>query len=410
MSVLIKKRKEFEAKQKKLHDVFKQAGDELDMDKVTLLEGDSKAKAKKIKNMNTELSDLGIEVEELVSLTEAIKADAKRQNQLKEPSTIVIPGGAKGSDDGGEVKSIGQLFVESEAFKGYKGGSQGPMATLDIDMKTVFSTAAGWAPETIRTGLMVPFATSPIRIIDIIPPGQTNQTAIVYMEETTYTNAAAGVDEAGAKPEATLQLTERSSAVLKIAVWIPVTSEQLEDVVGIQAYITNRLTLMLRQRLDQYLLTGTGAAPQIMGLLNVVGSQTFVLAGDQFDAVYEAIRRVRVIGRAEANVIVMHPNDWMQLRLMRTDDGLYILGNPSEPGPERIWGLPVVQSTDETEKSTLVGDFANYCQLYEKKGVDVEISNSHDVFFVYNKLAIRAEMRHAFPIYRPAAFCIITAF
>jgi len=407
---IIDKRNEYEAKQKKLHDVFKEAGDELDMDKVTLLEGDSKAKAKKIREMNTELSDLGIELEELVSLENAVKADAKRQNALKEPKTITIPGGAKGSDDGGEQKSIGQLFVESEAFKGYEGGSQGPVATLDIDMKTAFTTAAGWAPETIRTGLMVPFATSPIRIIDIVPSGKTNQTAIVYMEETTYTNAAAGVDEAGAKPEATLALTERSSAVLKIAVWIPVTSEQLEDVEGIQSYLNNRLTLMLKQRLDQYLLTGTGVAPQLTGLLVAAGTQSFVLAGDRFDAIYEAIRRVSVIGRAEANVVVMHPNDWMQIRLMRTDDGLYILGNPSEPGPERIWGKPVVQSTDETENSVLVGDFANYCQLFEKKGVDLEISNSHDTYFIYNKLAIRAEMRHAFPIYRPAAFCIVTAF
>jgi len=407
---LIEKRKEFEAKQKKLHDVFEEAGDELDMDKITLLEGDPKEKAKKIKGMNTELADLGIEIEELVSLTDAIKADAKRQDQLKEPDgpKIIIPGGAKGSD--GEVKSLGQLFVESEAYKGYKGGVQGPQATLDIGLKATFTTAAGWAPETIRTGLMVPFATTPIRIIDIIPPGQTNQAAIVYMEETTYTNAAAGVDEEGIKPEATLALTERSSAVLKIAVWIATTSEQVEDVVGIVAYINSRLTLMLKQRLDQYLLTGTGVAPQITGLLVAAGTQSFVLAGDQFDAVYEAIKRVRVTGRAEANVIVMHPNDWQQLRLMRTDTGLYILGNPSEPGPDRIWGLPVVQSTDETENSVLVGDFANYCQLYEKKGIEVQLAEQHDTFFIYDKLCIRAETRIAFPIYRPAAFCIITAF
>ncbi len=411
MSKLIEKRKEFEAKQKKLHTVFQQAGKELDMDKVTEIEGDSKAKATAIKKMNTELSDLGQEVEALVEIDTIAKSVAKTEASLNKPVVPQPEAKATGLLGPIEKKTIGQMFIESEAFKGFKAGaSNGPVAHLDIDMKTVFSTAAGWAPETLRTGLMVPIATSPIRIIDIIPPGQTNQAAIVYMEETTYTNAAAGVDEAGAKPEATLALTERSSAVLKIAVWIPVTSEQLEDVAGIQSYINSRLTLMLKQRLDQYLLTGTGAAPQITGLLVAAGTQSFVLAGDQFDAVYEAIRRVSVIGRAEANVIVMHPNDWMQLRLMRTDDGLYILGNPSEPGPARIWGLPVVQSIDETEHSVLVGDFANYCQLFEKKGIDVEISNSHDVFFVYNKLAIRAEMRHSFPIYRPAAFCIVTAF
>ena len=262
----------------------------------------------------------------------------------------------------------------------------------------------------MRTGLMVPFVTTPIRIADIIPGGSTNQTAIVYMEETTFTNAAAGVDEAGQKPEATLALTERSSPVRKIAVWIPVTDEQLEDVEGIQSYLTNRLTFMLRQRLDQYLLTGTGVAPQLTGLLNVAGIQTFVLAGDRFDAIYEAIKRVRVTGRSDPNVIVAHPNDWQQLRLMRTNDGLYILGNPSEPGPVRIWGLPVVESTVETENTILVGDFANFCQLFEKKGIDIQISDSHDTYFIYNKKAVRADIRIAFPCYRPVAFCTITEF
>jgi len=106
----------------------------------------------------------------------------------------------------------------------------------------------------------------------------------------------------------------------------------------------------------------------------------------------------------------MHPNDWQVIRLMRTDDGLYILGNPSEPGPVRIWGLPVVESTAETENSVCVGDFANFCQLFEKKGIEIAISDSHDTYFVYNKLVIRAEIRVAFPVYRPAAFCVITSF
>lgn len=409
LAKLVEKRKEFEAKQDALHKILEEAGAELDMDKIKSVEGDSKAKAAEIKKRNKELEDLGIEIDELVALETSSKADEARQKGLEAMGGVHLP---HPQGNGEKPKTIGQLFVESEAFTGYKRGTkEGPIAELKgVELKTLFQTSAGWAPETTRTGLMVPFATTPIRIADIVPSGTTGQTAIVYMEETTFTNAAAAVDEGGVKPEAALALTERSSPVRKIAVWIPVTDEQLEDVEGIQSYLTNRLTFMLRQRLDQYLLTGTGIAPQLTGLLNVAGIQSFVLAGDRFDAVYEAIKRVRVTGRADPNVIVMHPNDWQQLRLMRTNDGLYILGNPSEPGPVRIWGLPVVESTAETENTVLTGDFANFCQLFEKKGVDIQISDSHDTYFIYNKKAVRADIRVAFPCYRPAAFVTITGF
>ena len=402
MSKLVEKRKEFEVKQDKLHKIFKEATSDsgLDLSKVKGLEGDIKQKVEAIQKMNKELEDMGVEIDALVILEKASKDTDERQKGIETP--FVHP-------DGKGKHSIGEMFTSSDAFKNYKGGV-GPVAKLDIDLKTLFQTSAGWAPETIRTGKVVEFATRPIQVIDIVPPGVTNQTAIVYMEETTFTNTAAEVAEAGVKPEAALVLIERTSSVRKISVWIPVTDEQLEDVDGIQSYLNNRLTFMLKQRLDGQLIVGNGVAPNLTGLLNVTGIQSFVMAGNRFDAVYEGIKRVRVTGRAEPNVILFHPNDWQQLRLMRTNDGLYILGNPTEPGPARIWGSPIVETTAETENTVLVGDFINFCQLFEKKGVEIQISDSHDTYFIYNKKVVRADIRVAFPCYRPAAFCEITGF
>lgn len=108
------------------------------------------------------------------------------------------------------------------------------------------------------------------------------------------------------------------------------------------------------------------------------------------------------------NAVVMHPNDWQDIRLLRTADGIYIWGNPSDAGPERIWGLRVVQSDAETENTGLVGDFANHSELAVRRGVDVQVSNSHGTFFVEGKLAIRADMRVALIVYRPAAFATVT--
>lgn len=406
LAKLVEKRKEFEAKQAKLMKVFKEAGDEMDFMKSTDLTGeDNKARAAEVRKMNKELEELGQEVDELVELENAERQTKDRDRIIKgqKKNDLPQPGGQQE-----EQKSFGRLFIESDA---YKMRSQGVESELPIDMKTVFSTSAGWAPESIRTGRVVEYATRPIQVLDIIPPGQTDQAAIVYMEETTFTNAAAETTEStGAYPEAALALTERSSTVRKIAVFIPVTDEQLEDVAGIQSYLDNRLRFMLRQRLDGQVITGDGSPPNLAGILNVSGIQTFARSGEHFDAIAEAMRRIRVTGRAMPNVVIIHPTNWWSsnMRLRKTNDGVYVWGHPAEPGPVRIWGLPVLETDAITLNTSLVGDFANFCQLFERTGIEVKISDSHDTYFIYGKQAVRASVRVAFPTYRPAAFCSIS--
>ena len=166
---------------------------------------------------------------------------------------------------------------------------------------------------------------------------------------------------------------------------------------------------MLRQRIDGQLLTGDGNAPNLTGILNNGSIQTQAKGSDPVpDAIYKAMTKVRVTGRAMPNVVVLHPNDWQGVRLLRTTDGIYIWGNPSEAGPERIWGLPVVQTDAETENTGLVGDFANFCQKYWKRDIEVQITNAHSDYFIKGKQAIRADVRLAFVIYRAPAFCTVT--
>jgi HK97 family phage major capsid protein len=306
------------------------------------------------------------------------------------------------------VKSFGQLFTESKAYKG-RTGSVGPEARIDVELKTLMTTAAGWTPESTRTGRVVDFATRPVQVTDIIPQTTTTQAAVVYMEETTFTNNAAEAAEGAAYGEAALALTEQSATVRKIAVFIPVTDEQLEDEPQVRGYLDNRLPFMIRQRLDSQLLVGNGTAPNLRGLNNVVGVQTQAKGTDTTpDAIYKAMVKVRTVGFAEPNAVIMHPNDWQDIRLLRTADGLYIWGNPSEAGPERIWGLTIAQAVAQTENTAIVGDFATFSELAVRRGVDVQVSNSHDTYFTSGKQAVRADMRVGFVVYRPTAFCLTT--
>jgi HK97 family phage major capsid protein len=192
-------------------------------------------------------------------------------------------------------------------------------------------------------------------------------------------------------------------------VFIPVTDEQLEDVPQMQGYLNNRLPFMIRQRLDGQILVGNGTPPNLRGLLNVVGIQTQAKGADPApDAVYKAMVKVMTVGQAFPDTIVYNPTNWQDIRLLRTADGIYIWGNPSDAGPERMWGLNVAMAQAETLGTAIVGDFGSFVELAVKRGIDVQISNSHSTFFIEGKQAVRADMRVALVVYRPAALCSVT--
>lgn len=382
-------------KRKALATIFDQAGPEIDLSKVKGIDGDVAAH---IKSLNDELTDLGKERDRL----EQVKAAAANARQTEEDSES--GGEQQHNGSGGRVKSFGELYVESKSGSEFKGQER----ELKFDLKALFSTTAGFAPDVERGPRIVLDEQRPVQVIDFIPQRSTNQTSITYMEETTFTNAAAETAEGAAKPEAALALTERTSPVRKIAVWIPVTDEQLEDVEGIKEYLDNRLGFMVRQRLDQQIVSGDGVAPNLTGLLNVTGIQTQAKGTDPTpDAIYKAMTKVEVAGQAVPNLAIFHPNDWQDVRLLRTADGVYIWGNPSEAGPERIWGLRVAKVQAATENTAVVLD-TSFTEFAVKKGMTVETSNSHGTFFTENKQAVRAEMRGAFTVYRPSAVCTVT--
>ena len=117
--------------------------------------------------------------------------------------------------------------------------------------------------------------------------------------------------------------------------------------------------------------------------------------------------RQRHAGRALPNAHIIHPLDWQDVKLLRTADGIYIWGNPSSSGPDTLWGLAVAQSDAQTQNTGLTVD-TSFTELSTKRGIDVQISNSHSTFFIEGKQAVRADVRVALVVYRPAAICTIT--
>lgn len=368
--------------------------------------------ATKVRELNDELTALSKELDEAKELDYIFQDN---QKQIKEAQRnamhLPLPDSGRKTDDGERKaqKSLGEMFTESKGYHEREAGRDIVANFDDYEFKTLFQTSAGFAPESTRTGTVVPYALRRPMLHQLMPNTPTSQAAVVYMEETTFTDASDTVAEAGSYPESALAYTERSETVRKIATFLPVTDEQLDDVPMVRSLIDNRLSLMLDLTREVQIMSGTGVAPDMTGFLVKSGVQSQAKGSDPVpDAIYKGMTLVRHTGFAEPSAVVFHPNDWQDVRLLRTTDGLYIWGPPSEAGPERIWGLPIVATTAATENTALLGDFTLYSELFRRKGASIKISDSHDDYFVKGKQAIRIDERCVLVIYRASAFCKVT--
>lgn len=312
--------------------------------------------------------------------------------------------------EGFDARSLAQQIVESRAYqsRGRNGGEGAQVELADFELRALMATTQGIAPQTTINRPLVAMVQPSLSILDLIPDNTTDQVAITYPEETVYVNNAAETAEGAAYPEAELKVENKTTLVRKIAVLLPVTDEQLEDVGYAQGYIANRLPLMIRQRLQRQVLAGTGVGSNLLGLFNMTGIlNQAVGADDPTDAIYKGIIKILMESESEPDAVVMNPLDWQAIRLQRTTQGMYIWGNPSDAGPERIWSLPVVKSTVIVEGNRLVGGFRGNLELAYKKGLDVKIGYNKDDFG-NGRQSVRADVRVAFANYRKQAFCNVT--
>lgn len=352
-----------------------------------------------------EINALQTDVEGLVSEDEAEdlrKAEGERGWQ----NGIPVPNGKQKDrkSAGLRVHELGSAFVKSAA---YTERGRGVEAKFAIDVKTLFETSAGWAPESTRLAGYEPAAFRPVQILDFIPRFRTSQETIKFMEETTRTNNAAEKAEGAAYAESAFAFTERSQTVEKITDSVPVTDEQLEDVEAAEDYLNQALPENIRQRLDTQVLQGDGNTPNLLGILNKGSIQTQAKGSDPvFDAIHKAITKVRVTGRAVPSVVFLHSNDWQDIVLTRTAEGIYIMGNPASMPDPRLWGLPVVPNEVNTENTGLVVA-SSKTALYVKKEITLSVGFVNDDF-TKGKKTVRAEMRAAMVTRRAAAYCTVT--
>jgi HK97 family phage major capsid protein len=317
--------------------------------------------------------------------------------------------------------TLGEQFVESEGFKSLiDRGLTGNWSTGDVDLKpaaanffegTGASPGVGGAlvPEDRRPGVL-PILYERLTVADLLAAGSTTSNLVRYVEETVADDSAVGTVAEGAdKPEVALELDLVDEPVRKIAAFLPVSDEMLEDAAQIRSYIDARLGLFVRIEEENQLLNGDGTGTDLEGLLSRIPAENADVASDadNVNAADHIFAAVTVARRSylEPDGVVIHPDDWAGIVGLKDNEGRY-LGNGPFGGMQGdvIWGKRVVVTEAATPGSALVGAFGTAAQVFRRGGLTVEASNSHSDFFKKNLTAIRAEERLALAVYRPQAF------
>jgi len=287
-----------------------------------------------------------------------------------------------------------------------------PVTRKDLESKAVPTLGASVISPT-RIAETVRFAQQDrLQVRSLLNISQTDSNAIEYTTMSASTRAAAPVADSALKPEAAMTLGTATAPVRTIAVWIPITEQQLQDLPQLQNIINVELTWDLGKTEEEQVLWGSGTGQNLLGIFQTPGVAAGRTVGG--DTVIDQVRRMItdiLVAGLEPNGVVMDPMDFETAVLAKGTDNRYIWSVVTEDNVHRLWSLPVVETVaarepgayTTNERRVLVGDFIRGATLWDRQQAGVSVGWKNDDF-IRNLRTIRAEERLAFGVKRPAAF------
>ncbi|MGN6589499.1 MAG: phage major capsid protein [Sphingomicrobium sp.] len=386
------------------------------------------AEQKKLLNGDDGKSGIEADIKKWEDEVQSLEFVEEKKAKFYQQAGVQIPdaGADKGGNEG--TKSLGAQLVESLGYKSMvERGFKGNFTSGTIELKTTLTEGTagtpgpGYSPANINPNVLpgvVDIKFRQLTIADLFSAGTTESPLIRYLVETAVTNAAASVAEGSAYPESAISFSKADETLHKLATFLPISEEMLEDWSQTQSYVDARLTLFIKLQEEAQLLSGDGTGSNLVGLLNRSGLAASVTKGtapsaasdNSMDAVYRQITQIRTTAFMEPDAVVIDPIAWENILLSKNSQGFYYAQGPfaSAENP-MLWGKNVVATPAVTTSGeAIVGAFKQAAQIFRKGGITVEASNSHADYFQRGLTAIRAEERLGLAVYRPGAFGTVT--
>ncbi|WP_422085406.1 phage major capsid protein [Variovorax sp.] len=319
-------------------------------------------------------------------------------------------GGSGDGTTGGDAETMSALVAVDEGFKMVQTAriksTQIKLPTTSLHRKAALTSTTGAAALNAQrlAGFVVP-AQRKLTIRDLVPNLRTDAGSIEYVRESASTNGAAVAAEGSVKGESSVTMELVTANVVTIATWLQASKQILADSAQLQNYLDNRLRYMVQFAEELQLLKGSGVGNNLLGLYTAAtayAAPITITSPNRMDVLRLAIGQLED-ANYNANGIVLHPDDWTAIELLKNDDGDYLKADPSSANPRTLWGRPVVTTTAMTVDTFLVGDFATAATLYDREDLVLDIATQDQDDFIRNLVKLRMEERVSLAVQLPGA-------
>lgn len=338
----------------------------------------------------------------------------KMQNQLDEINTAIqrLPFGSKEAKK--NFAEATKEIITSLKEKG-KGSLKAYMAehgrTGEIELKIDDMTQANSFQSTaVVQAQHVPGIKfdpdTTFRVRDLLAPGTTSSNSIEYVHEYAYTDSTDVTSEGAEYKQSDFDLKLATATVRKITAYIIVSEEMLDDVEGLNSYISLRLPSKLKLKENYQLLYGDGTGINLSGLVTNATSYVDELADSNISRVDVLVSAMKQVRASEYNptFALIHPTDALQIKITKDDNGQYIqpwifMGN----GDITLDGVRIVVSSAIDSGDFLVGD-GSAAQVFDRKQMTLEMTNANEDNFVKGMVTVRIAERITIAVYRSKGF------
>ena len=351
--------------------------------------------AASLASMQTRCAEIDAQLMTYGAQVDATRAYATLRGRLSETtddgsdSNPPARGGALATRGAVDARGWGELFTESDAFRGYNGrGSSGEVALPGLfertpitlggfpgDLPPYYHTPVGWSQTT--------------PLLDAVGHISTNSNVVQWYTWPGMAPPAGVVPEGTDKPEMVYDPTPHTDTLDTYAHYKAISRQALEDIPQIQSIVEGTLRKGVIQAIDN------AVAAALNDAANGIPTST---ATDLLAGIRVAIGNVQARGYVTPNAAVMNPADFAAIDLAVMVE--------SVAGPARqstVWGVPIVAAMAVPVGTVFVGDMKSCISLFARNQVAAYMSDSHADYFVKNLLVVLAEQRALAAVTEPNA-------